>query len=83
MAEEQETLTMQLEQTGHVLDEANAEIREKEEEIERLRIAVGGKDDEIELLKQECECETSLLSTYLLLFFMHCVLYHYVQCLKQ
>ena len=29
MSEEQETLTLQLEQTGHVLDEANAEIHER------------------------------------------------------
>ena len=53
MGEEQETLTVQLEQTGHVLDEANAEIREKEEELGKLQAALVGKEHEIEDLKTQ------------------------------
>lgn len=53
MGEEQETLTVQLEQTGHVLDEANAEIREKEEELGKLQAALAGKEHEIEDLKTQ------------------------------
>ena len=60
MSEEQETLTVQLEQTGHVLDEANTEIREKEEEIGRLQALLEGKDHEIGDLKAKCRLPPSL-----------------------
>ena len=51
--EEQETLAAQLDQTGHVLDEANAEIRRKEEDISGLQAVVAGKEHEIEDLKTQ------------------------------
>ena len=55
MSEEQETLTLQLEQTGHVLDEANAEIHEKESESGRLQALLTGREHEIEDLKTQRE----------------------------
>ena len=51
--EDQETLAMQLDQTGHVLDEANAEIRQKEEELGEVHAVLTGKDREIEELRAQ------------------------------
>ena len=53
--EDQETLAAQLDQTGHVLDEANLEIRHKEEEAAELQAVLAGKEHEIEDLKAQSE----------------------------
>ena len=66
MTEEQETLAMQLEQTGHVLDEANAEIREKEEEIKRMQALLVGREHEVEDLMAQRELLPCSLSLSLL-----------------
>ena len=60
--EDQEALATQLEETGHVLDEANSEIRRKEEEIGGLQAVVAGKELEIEDLKAQREMKHDLPS---------------------
>ena len=71
MSEEQETLTLQLEQTGHVLDEANAEICEKEEELGRLQALLTGREHEIEDLKTQREPSCLSASPPLLIPLVH------------
>ena len=55
LREEQEALAVQLDQTGHVLDQANAEIRQREEELVGLQAILTGKEHEIEDLKAQRE----------------------------
>lgn len=53
--EDQEQVAIQLDQTGHILDEANAEIRQKEGELGGLKLLLAGKEHEIEDLKTQRE----------------------------
>ena len=60
--EAQETLATQLDETGHILDEANAEIRQKEEEVGGLQAVLAGKEQEMEELRTQRERNTPSVS---------------------
>ena len=53
--EEQEALASQLEETGHILDEANLEVQRKDSALSQLQAVIEGKEQEIEGLRTQRE----------------------------